>query len=139
MPSGASTRAISPPRPPTTPVSLTALTERAALSLPRKIGVNGSRRPLGSYAIGGRALLVSGSFGRTTGAAAAGAAGATAAGGGGGVPPPQPAAIVVTTPTTRTRPDVPCFIDPPPLAGPARPAAAWAAGLPPAGRCRSSA
>src|SRR5258705_9495574 len=135
MPSGASTRAIKPPRPPTTPVSFTALTERPALSFPRKIGVNGSRRPFGSYAIGGRALLVSGSFGRTTGAAAEGAAGATATGGGGGVPPPQAVATAATTPTTTTSPDAPCFIDPPP----AGPAAAWAAALPPAGRCRSSA
>src|SRR5882724_9217930 len=134
MPSGASTRAINPPRPPTTPVSFTALTDKPALSLPRKIGVNGSRRPFGSYAIGGRALLVSGSFGLTTGAAAAGAAGATATGGGGGVPPPQPA-TAATTPTTRTSPDARCFIDPPP----AGPAAAWAAVLPPAGRYRSSA
>src|SRR4026207_2592101 len=91
MPSGPSTSAIRPPRPPTAPVSLAAVTERAALSLPRKIGVNGSRRPLGSYAIAGSAALpASGSFGRATGVI--GGAGVTAAGGGGGGgAPPQPA------------------------------------------------
>src|SRR5258706_2924878 len=102
MPSGASTRAINPPRPPTTPVSFTALTDKPALSLPRKIGVNGSRRPFGSYAIGGRALLVSGSFGLTTGAAAAGNPGAPATGGGGRGSPPQPP--TPAPPTTKRPP-----------------------------------